>query len=246
MKTRTVLLGLVALLLAFGTARAATFEDANKLYDGEKYADAKAAYESLAASGSTTANLFYNLGNTEYRLKAPGRAAWNYERALALDPSHPEARQNLDLVRQQSGARLLPPNLVDRLLLPWSGSAYTLLAAIGAWLLVFGLYGIFISGRRESFRLWGLALLAVVAAAYGGLGVWEQIAQRSVAIILPRETVARVAPADRAQMVEPLPAGSQVRILSERGAWTYCELPGRGRGWLPNTALARLAPGGAA
>ncbi len=43
-------------------------------------------------------------------------------------------------------------------------------------------------------------------------------------------------------MAEALPAGSQVRVLSERGEWIYCELPGTGRGWIPDGAVERVRP----
>jgi hypothetical protein len=43
-------------------------------------------------------------------------------------------------------------------------------------------------------------------------------------------------------VAEALPAGSQVRVLSERGEWVYCELPGMGRGWIPDGAVERVRP----
>lgn len=236
----------LVLALAATHGRAATFEEANQLYDQGKYEQAKAAYESLVASGAPTANVFFNLANTEFRLGALGRAAWHYERALSLDPAHPEARTNLALLRQQSAARVLPEPIVERALLPWTQRTYTILASLSAWTLVFALYAIFATRRHESFALWSVASLAVALAAYSAVALWSGARRRSVAIVLEREAVARVAPADRAQMVEPLPAGSSVRVLSERGAWTYCELPGQGRGWLPRQVLAPIAPGTAA
>ena len=33
-----------------------------------------------------------------------------------------------------------------------------------------------------------------------------------------------------------------VRVLSERGEWIYCELPGQGRGWIPDGAVERVRP----
>jgi hypothetical protein len=52
--------------------------------------------------------------------------------------------------------------------------------------------------------------------------------------------VARFAPADRAEVAQALPEGSQVRVLSERGAWIYCTLPGKELGWLPAQSLERV------
>lgn len=235
--------GLLALVMLLPLAAdAATFEEANQLYDHAKYAEAANAYRALSSSSAPSANLFFNLGNAEYRLGAAGRAALNYERALAADPEHPEARTNLALVRQKSGARLLPASVLEHVLLPWTERTYTMLAAISGWALVFALYGIAATGRRESFRLWGTVTVAAALGCYSGVALWASAQRRSIAIVLDREVIARVAPADRAETVEPLPAGSSVRVLSERGAWSYCELPGKGRGWLPRESLATIAP----
>jgi tetratricopeptide (TPR) repeat protein len=242
---RATLLLAISLLLASlpGPAPGATFEEANQLYDRGSFAEAKSAYDSVRADGRTSANLFYNLGNTEFRLNARGRAALNYERALWLDPAHPEARLNLDLLRSQTGARLPQPSWIERVLLPWSHPVYTIVTAVAGWALLGAVYAIVFARGRESFLAWAVALLGALVATYGGLALRFQAQQQSVAIVLEREVTARVAPADRAAAVEPLPAGSRVRVLSERGAWTYCELPGRGRGWLPRGSIETLSPG---
>ena len=74
-----------ALLAAAVTASGAEFESANRLYDEGNFLEAKQLYEKLVTDGQWSANLFYNLANADFRLGAPGVAALNYERTLALD-----------------------------------------------------------------------------------------------------------------------------------------------------------------
>ncbi len=232
-------------LLTSLTAQPATFEEANQLYEQGRYADARASYESLQKEGRVSANLFYNLGNTEYRLNERGRAALEYERALALEPDHPEARTNLELVRKQTGARLLPASVRERFVLPWSSGAYSVLTALALWAAIFAGAGIVFFRQRDSFTYWGLAITGMLAGGYGAFALSWHASQRSLAIVLEPEVTARVAAADRAAAVEPLPAGSRVRVLRERGAWVYCALPGAGRGWLPRKSIETLQPGAA-
>jgi tetratricopeptide (TPR) repeat protein len=238
---RRYLLSFLALLGCVAAAAGVTFEEANQLYDREQYPEAKAAYEKLAAEGASSANLFYNLGTTEYRLKQPGRAAWYYERALALEPGHPEARTNLELIHRQQSARLWPEPVAAPLILPWSINAHTVLTMLAGWAFLAAMYGIFVLGRRESFRWWSLAVTALVLGVYGAMALTVQTQRRALAIVLELNANARVAPAERAESVAPVPPGSQVRVLTERGAWSYCELPGRARGWLPRKAVAAVA-----
>ena len=86
---------LVACLLSIlpGRAHAAAgpFEAANRAYEQGRFSEAKIGYEKLVEAGEWSANLFYNLGNADHRLGAPGRAILDYERALALDPEYAPA-----------------------------------------------------------------------------------------------------------------------------------------------------------
>src|SRR6185295_18789162 len=89
-------------------------------------------------------------------------------------------------------------------------------------------------------KAWGWATLLALLAAYAVTGAFRADRDTRVAIVTARETTARLAPADRASVAEPLPAGSRVRVLSERGEWIYCALPGGGRGWIPDTQIERI------
>ena len=99
---------LLALAVTCSAAADSEFDEANRLYEQEKFAEAKQKYEQLVERGEWTANLFHNLGNTDFRLGSPGRAILDYERALALEPAHPEAHRNLALLRERTGARIPP------------------------------------------------------------------------------------------------------------------------------------------
>jgi hypothetical protein len=51
---------------------------------------------------------------------------------------------------------------------------------------------------------------------------------------------ARIATADSAQTVLALPAGSAIKVLSERGDWLYAALPNDQHGWIPASAVERV------
>src|SRR5215210_1398695 len=77
------------------------FAQANQQYSEGHFQEAIKSYDGLVASGQWSANLFYNLGNAWFRLGDFGHAILNYERALALDPHHPETMANLRLARDE-------------------------------------------------------------------------------------------------------------------------------------------------
>ena len=214
---------------------ASEFEKANALYEQSKFKEAGQAYESLAASGCS-ANVFYNLGNTEFRLGEPGKAILNYERTLALEPGHPEARANIAFARQETGAQTARATWLDAILLPVNSSWYIIGAAVAAWGLVFSWF--FRSQDRPLLML--TAGFCALALGYAGCGIFAAEGARSLAIVITKQAEARLEPLDSAGVAETLPAGSQVKVIRERGPWTYCSLPDDALAWLPAGAIQKV------
>ena len=69
------------------------FKKANQLYREGKYSDAAHGYESVLKQKSAS-EVYYNLGNTYFRLKKIGMAILNYERALLLAPRDQDISTN--------------------------------------------------------------------------------------------------------------------------------------------------------
>ena len=64
------------------------------------YADAAAAYEQLDRQHVESADLYYNLGVTYFRMGRLGPAIWAFERALVAAPDDEDARFNLNQARK--------------------------------------------------------------------------------------------------------------------------------------------------
>jgi len=62
----------------------------------------------------------------------------------------------------------------------------------------------------------------------------------AVAIVTGKNVQARLATADTAKSVLALPPGSEIKILSTRGDWTYAALPNDLRGWIPAKDAERV------
>ncbi len=67
---------------------------ANDAYRAGDYNKAYEAYEKLAQE-IKSAELYYNLGNSAFKMKKLGLAILNYERARKLDPRNPDILENL-------------------------------------------------------------------------------------------------------------------------------------------------------
>src|SRR5438477_5520476 len=109
------------------------FAKANADFAAGNFPAAISGYESLVKDRQWNASLFYDLGNAYFRIGDPGHAILNYERALTLDPNQPEARANLQLVRDQARALELTPGLVEEHLSFLTPTQYAWLSAIAFW-----------------------------------------------------------------------------------------------------------------
>ena len=233
-----ILLLLGVWILGGLAARADDFHKAGALYESGKFSESKKIYEQLVASGPWSANLFYNLGNAEFRLGQLGKAALHFERALLLDPAHGEATQNLIFVRKQAGAPIPPFHIPHFILVFLGGPGVTAVATVCGWLLVFCATRM-LAGGRAGLLWWG-ALLGLLLGGGAATCLWSQHRDAALAVITQPQVDARAQPADRSPLATQLLAGSRVRVLSELGEWCQCELPNQGRGWIPANALEKI------
>jgi hypothetical protein len=218
------------------------FEKANQEYAQGHFRDAISDYESLIRAGQWSANVFYDLGNAYFRTGDFGRAILHYQRALALEPHHPEATANLQIARDEAHALEMQASWLDRYLQFATITQYTIAAAVVFWIAAFSLAAL-IFARRPSTRLVTLLVVMLLVFAGAVFSIW-QVERGSkgnaLAIVTGKNVQARLATADTANAVLALPPGTEVKILSTRGDWTYAALPNNLRGWIPAKDAERV------
>ena len=79
-----------------------SFEKANTYYLSENYSEAAEAYETILASGSHSTELYFNLGNSYYKLNKIGPCILNYEKALVLSPNNERILNNLSFAKKMT------------------------------------------------------------------------------------------------------------------------------------------------
>ncbi len=230
----------LAVCFAFIPARAVAdgdgFNRGNALYAAGDFAGAAGAYESQVRRGEYTANLFYNLADAYYREGNRGRAILDYQRALILDPAHAEAAANLAFVR---GGKPVASTSVGWVatMLPW-------LTAAAGWLAIVGLVVAW-SGRRARVAgvlLLGIGLLALAAGLVTGQSLDDGAGDPARAVVVADSVPALYAPAENSKVITNLTAGSEVRVLSDQGAWVYAMLGDGTRAWVTFDKIERIVP----
>lgn len=229
-----------------------TYTKAFEAFTKGKFKNTQYLAESLVKDpdkAQLSPELFELIGHARFRAGDLGRAALWYRRAQFFSPNDPELRQNLQLLDER--LRFLsyqPASPLHEWSLKLSQNQWTLIAAVGFWLLILPAAWLVLTSKlRIPARIVSVLGTVLLTLAIVFLLVRPTPKERTdqIALVTAKDTRAHSAAAATAGSVIDLPPGSATRILEVRGAWTYCEIPYQPaplRGWVENAALTPLWP----
>lgn len=165
---------LTILMAVFATAiccrATALTEEADTAYARQDYALAVQLYHKAIANDGISPQIYFNLGNSYYRLGKPGRAVLYYSRALQLDPSMQDARDNLAFVntrildKPEDDSTFLG-NLHQGILAKMTPDAWAW-TAFGLFVALLGCVAIYIFSSSVPMRKFGFFGGFIVAAVF--------------------------------------------------------------------------------
>jgi hypothetical protein len=209
------------------------------------YPAAVEAFRSALSTNGPSAGLYYNLAMAEQKSGQRAEAALSLRRALTLDPRMVDARIALSEIERSQGVPLAPSNwreiVAEHVPIKTLLIVGCALVWLGAFLLLFA---IFARGGRMLLMA-GAAFLLISGAGIFLLGYLAdpRVSDRNVAVVRASEGVPLLSsPATQSATVTRLPAASSVRILQERGEWTFCSAPSGEKGWAPSKSLEAVVP----
>lgn len=103
---RTILILFISVITSsiFGQNKS----QADSAYINNDFAKAIELYESILNNQGESADIYYNLGNSYYKMDNIAKAILNYERALLLNPSDSDIRFNLELAQSKTVDKVVP------------------------------------------------------------------------------------------------------------------------------------------
>jgi len=244
----------VAVLLLGLSFSASAQDDVSSLWDkaGEAFAagqwqNALNFYQTIEAENLQSADLFYNIGNTYFKLDDNAHAILYFERALKLDPSHDDAAHNLAIVRQMTLDKI--DAVPDFILVSWFRNLRQGLSADAwAWVTLGILLGVGIlltlfrnaaspALRKVAFILACLAFVLVVFSFIFSLQQKRAVTRQDSAIVTLPVCSVKSSPAEGGKTVFVLHEGTKVRLLDNVGDWAKVEIADGRQGWAPTGTL---------
>ena len=99
---------ILLLLVTVSVANGQTKAQADSAYVNNDFAGAVEMYEAILADEGQSSDIYYNLGNSYYKMDNIAKAILNYERALLLNPGDGDIRFNLELAHSKAVDKVVP------------------------------------------------------------------------------------------------------------------------------------------
>lgn len=199
-------------------------QQADSAYTGEDYRTAIRLYSRIIEENGPSAQIYYNLGNSYYRINDIAKSVLCYQRALNIDPSYRDARVNLKFVKSRIAD--LPEddssflgNLHDSVIAAMSPNAWAWTALL-LFLMLLACIGLYLFTDNIRLRKTGFfgGLVILVLSIYTSTvayGSASGATRHDQAVISPPTATLRTEPGsavnDKNRMIS-LPAGTIVII----------------------------------
>ncbi len=213
----------------------------------ERFRRAERLFAGVVAAGVENPDLYANLGNSALQGERLGAAVLAYRRALWLDPDHARSRQNLAHARTLLPdwvPRPQPATLFDTFFFWHRTQSRAERAGVAALLFLVAAGLLAASILRGASPLRNLALLPTLGwcALVASLAL-DPAAAADEGVVIAPEAVARAADSVHAQLrfSQPLPAGTELRILEERVGWLRVGLSNGREAWLNASTVSKVA-----
>lgn len=239
-----VLMAILLMATCVGMAQETNdwFEGGNAAYNEGNYEQALTMYENIVESGMESAALYYNMGNTYYKMKEYPHAILYYEKALKLDPGNEDIRTNLEIANLAVVDKIneIPQSFISRW---WNGLKSSFSVDGWAWIsvasfamLLLCLF-LFFMARRTGLRKAGffVGLLMVVCLSLSlvfAIGKQRDLNRQDEAIIMTPTVTAKSSPSEKGIDLFVLHEGTKVRVLDAASEWCKIRIADGSVGWL--------------
>ena len=220
------------------------FTQASKEIDKNNYDKALSLLNSLITEKHFAPEVFFQIGNANYRKNNIGESILGYKRALLLKPSFKEAEQNLSILKQSNEFVDFEKSRLQTLLCKIPLSYISLFLSLSLWVIGLGvLYGIINNkGKQRSIIISLLGALLFITSLFTSIQRHNFKAAPNTHVITSINSTLKSSPTDTASNVIKLNLGSNIRVISARNNWAYIEAPNELRGWIRNKAITKLWP----
>lgn len=219
----------------------------NVLYEQKQYDSAAHYFEKIAALKPENAEIYYNLGNTYYRLNNIGMAVLNYERALRINPEYKEAKDNLLLTQSRISNHITYTG--DIFFINWwqaatrpdKATAWAVAALICFILMILSLGVRYFqkTGNKLPVQLPGILGFVCIFLLVFAFAAAEHTMQHAGAVVMQHD--APLMNNDlKGKPLALIPEGTTIKVNEEKAEWVNVSLPDGRTGWMQQGVISKI------
>jgi tetratricopeptide (TPR) repeat protein len=237
-------------LFSYATENQLLIAKANKAYTDGLFTNAVDLYKEVLTSGNESWELYYNLGNSYYKMNDFASAILYYEKAKKMNPGNEDINFNLKVTNNKIADKIEPlPELFYKQwyrnlseLFPvdiWS--RITILTFILS--LLFALF--YVMSQRVFLRKMGfwagiLFFILSLVSVHFSVQNYKTLQNNTEAIIFAPTVTIKSSPDEKSIDLFVLHEGTKVNILDNIGNWYEIRIANGSVGWLPVSSLEKI------
>lgn len=228
--------------ISFAQTSSELFSKANTFYKNGLYSKATELYLNIEKSGLESEELFFNLGNSYYKLNKVAPSIYYYEKTLKLNPMHLDAANNLAFAKRMTIDIIedLPKTFLQRfssnVIQKLTYNTWAIIAVTASFLtaILFLLYYFSETPKRKIFyfNTTIFAVFAMTVTVIFAYSNYETTQKSSYAIIFSLKSEIKNAPSLDGEVVFELHEGTKVTVLDELSNWKKIKIADGKTGWI--------------
>lgn len=228
-----------------------TKEQADSAYINNDFASAIEFYETVLANEGESADIYYNLGNSYYKMDNIAKAILNFEKALLLNPGDNDIRFNLELAQSKTVDKVIP--MSEMFFITWIKSMINTLSEKGwskmgiiTFILTLLTLALYFFGKQILWKKIGFIsaicflLICILANTFASIQKTEAITHKNAIIMVPSVTV-KSTPNENGTDLFILHEGRKVMIKDNTmKEWTEIQLEDGNSGWVSINVIENI------
>lgn len=225
----------------------AQWQKGTAFYQQTQYDSASYYFEQIAALKPQNAEVYYNLGNTYYRLNKIALAVLNYQRALRVNPDYKEAKDNLALTESRISNHIQPAGDIffidwwNNITHPNKTNLWSVLALLSFIFIIVAMMARRYTkyGHNIPIQLPGLLGFACVCFLILAFAAAKNAQHSNLAVVMQNDAPL-MNNEQRGKSLSLIPEGTTVKILGEKAGWVEVSLPDGRSGWLQQNLVDKV------
>jgi len=250
-KKLIILIILFVLETSFGqTTPEFLFNEGNKAYNAADYENAISLYEQTIKMGNHSAELYYNLGNANYRLNKVAESIYYFEKAKLMRPKDKDILTNSAFANNMTidAIEKIPISQIDQInkfiIEIFSFEIWTYFTLILLWIftILFLGYLFFIRTilkRRFFFSSLGILLLFIFSFSIT-YSIDQNEKNRKFAILFSKQIDIWSEPNQQGDRLFVLHEGTKIQLLDSLEEWQKIRIANGSEGWIKEALFKKI------